>query len=145
MREEVLWSDYDHWSYEDPQNPRAPPYSLYTGLNAKWTLVTFIALLFLHALAVFLTELFTSAEFRKEKGSKFQKAIHIITNTNMPTPYRDWDHEDVSVEEHRMRHKKTEREMICLSIVNTGFSLMLLVPLWYTGESLMSSLIVTED
>ena len=86
MREEVLWSDYDHWSYEDPQDPKAPPYSLYTGLNAKWTLVTFIAHLFLHALAVFLTELFTSAEFRKEKGSKFQKAIHVITNTNIPTP-----------------------------------------------------------
>ena len=142
MTEEVLWSDYDHWSYDDPQDPRAPPYSLYTGLSAKWTLVTFIALLILHALAVFLIKLLTSAEFRKEKGRVVQKTIHIIFNTNIPTPFRDWDHEDVSVEEHRRRHKKTEREMFCLFIINTVFSLTLLVPLWYTGEFVMKLILL---
>ena len=134
MREEVLWSTLDRWSYEDPQHPRAAPYSIYTGLSAKWTLVIFIALLILHALVVVLIKLRTSVEFRKERGRVFQKTIHIIFNTNIPTPFRDWDHEDVSVEEHRRRHKKTEREMFCLFIVNSVFSLMLLTPLWYTGK-----------
>ena len=133
MTEEVLWSDYDHWSYEDPQDPRAPHYSLYTGLSAKWTLVIFIALLILHALSVLLIKLCTSADFRKEKGRVFQKIIHIISNKNIPTPYRDWDYGNVSVEEHRRRYKRTDREMICLFIVNTVFSFILLVPLWYTG------------
>ena len=48
--------------------------------------------------------------------------------------YRDWDHKDVSVEEHRRRYKKTETEMGCLLLVNTVFSLVLLGPLWYTGQ-----------
>ena len=48
--------------------------------------------------------------------------------------YRDWDHEDVSVEEHRRRYKRTEKEMGCLLLVNTVFSLVLLGPLWYTGQ-----------
>ncbi len=49
--------------------------------------------------------------------------------------YRDWDHEDVSVEERRRRYKRTEKEMGCLLLVNTVFSLALLCPLWYTGQS----------
>ena len=48
--------------------------------------------------------------------------------------FRDWDIGDVSVEEHRRRFKKTEIEMGCLLLVNTVFSLMLLGPLWYTGQ-----------
>ena len=64
----------------------------------------------------------------------FQKAIHVITCTNIPTMFRDWDHGNVSVEEHRRRYKKTEIEMGCLLLVNTVFSLMLLCPLWYTGQ-----------
>ena len=87
----------------------------------------------LHSLAIVVTKLITSKEFRKG-GSWFQKAIHVITCTNIPTMFCDWDHEDVSVEEHKKRYKKTEIEMGCLLLVNTVFSLMYLGPLWYTGQ-----------
>merc|ERR1712032_1215615 len=73
-----------------------------------------------------------SAEFREESGSGFQKAVHVITCSNIPVPFRDWDHEDVSVEEHRRRYARTKREMLCLLLTNTVFSLALLGPLWYT-------------
>ena len=135
MREKVLWSDYDRWSYDKPQDPTAPLYSLYTGLSAKWTLFSFIAICILHALAVVLVKLYISEEFRNEKRNMFQKTIHVISNINIPTPYRDWDHGNLSVEEHRRRHKSTEREMICLFLVNAVFSLTLLVPVWYTGQA----------
>ena len=136
MTEDVLWSTLDRWTYEASRDPKAPPYSLYTGLSAKWTLITFIALFILHALAVVLVKLTTSTEFRKDRGSGFQKTIHVITNTNVPTPYRDWDHMNISVEEHRgrRRYKRTEREMFCLFLVNAVFSLSLLTPLWFTGK-----------
>ena len=132
-REEVLWSTLDRWSYEDPQDPRAPPYSIYTGLSAKWTMITFIAIFILQALAVFLVKLCISADFSKEKGGVFQKTIHIISNTNIPSPYRDWDHGNLSVEEHKRRYKRTEREMIYLFVFNAIFSLTLLIPVWFTG------------
>ena len=123
------------WNYEDPENPTSPAYTLYTGLTAKMTLVAFICILLLHCLAIVVVKLITSAEFRQESGSRFQKAVHVITCSNIPGPYRDWDHEDVPVEEYQRRNARTKREMLCLLLTNTVFSLALLGPLWYTGNS----------
>ena len=95
--------------------------------------MAFFGLFLLHSLATVVTKLITSEEFRKG-GIRFQKVIHIITCTNIPTMFRDWDIGDASVEEHRNRYKKTEIEMGCLLLVNTVFSLMYLGPLWYTGQ-----------
>ena len=136
MREEVLWSDLDRWSYGDPEEPRGPPYSLYTGLSAKLTLAAFFTIVFLHGLTIFLVKFWTSVEFRNEEGNVFKKIIHVISNTNIPSPYRDWDFGHHSVEEHKRKYKRTEREMICLFLVSTVFSLLLLTPLWFTGIKL---------
>ena len=133
MTEEVAWSDLDRWSYENPQDPKAPEYTLYTGLSAKWTLASFFAILVLHLMAVFLVKMNTSDEFRMGKGTWFQKSNHVILNTNIPRPFRDWDYGNLTIGEHRRRYKRTEKEMLCLFLVNTIFSLMLLVPLWFTG------------
>ena len=124
------------WNYEDPQNPTSPAYSLYTGLSAKMTLVAFICILLLHCLAIVVVKLITSAEFREEPGSWFQKVIHVITCSNIPVPFRDWDHGDFSVEETQRRYARSRWEMISLLLTNTVFSLMLLGPLWYTGRYL---------
>ena len=107
---------------------------MYTGITAKMTLMAFFLLLSLHTLLVALVKLCTSEEFRSRDGSSFQKMIHVISNINIPTPFRDWDVGDFSVEEHKRRHWRTEMEMGCLFIVNIGFSLALLLPLWYTGQ-----------
>ena len=95
--------------------------------------MAFAGLFLLNSQTIVIIKLITSEEFRKG-GIRFQKAIHIITCTNIPTMFKDWDHQDVSVEEHRRRHKKTEIEMGCLLLVNTVFSLTYLGPLWYTGQ-----------
>ena len=94
--------------------------------------MAFGGLFLLHSLTIVIIKLITSEDFRKG-GIRFQKVMHIINNTNIPTAFRDWDHENVSVEEHRRRYKKTEIEMGCLLLVNTVFSLMYLGPMWYTG------------
>ena len=111
----------------------APYYDLYTGLTAKMTLKAFFILLSLHTLMVTLVKLCTS-EFRSRDGCSFQKMIHVISNINIQSPFRDWDVGDFSVEEHERRHWRTEMEMGCLFIVHTVFSLALLVPVWYTGQ-----------
>ena len=95
--------------------------------------MAFAGLFTLHSLAIVVTKLITSEEFRKG-GIRFQKVIHIITCTNVPKMFRDWDHGHHSVEEHRRRYKKTEIEMGCLLLVNTVFSLLYLCPMWYTGQ-----------
>ena len=96
------------WNYTDPSNPEAPYYNLYTGLTAKMTLMVFFILLSLHTLMVALVKLCTSEEFRSRDGSRFQKVIHVISNINIPTPFRDWDVGDFSVEEHKRRRLRTE-------------------------------------
>ena len=104
-------------------------------MTAKMTLMAFFLLLGLHTLIVTGVKLCTSEEFRRRDGrSSLKILIHVIYNINIPTPFRDWDVDDVSVEEHRWRHWMTEMEMGCLFIVNTVFSLALLGPLWYTGQ-----------
>lgn len=122
------------WNYTNPLAPEAPDYSIYTGLSAKMTLMAFFLLLGLHTLMVALVKLSTSEEFRSRDGKSFKKMIHVIANLNIPSPFRDWDAGDFSVEEHRRRRFWTELEMGCLFIVNTVFSMALLVPLWYTGQ-----------
>ena len=112
----------------------APDYNIYTGLTAKMTLMAFFLLLGLHTLMVALVKLSTSGEFRSRDGKKFKKMIHVISNINIPSPFRDWDAGDFSVKEHRRRRWWTELEMGCLFIVNTVFSMALLGPLWYTGQ-----------
>ena len=144
MSEEVRWSDLDRWSYEKPQDPQAPEYTLYTGLTAKWTLAAFFVLLTFHLLAVFLVKMYTSVEFWRGKGTVFQKSVHILSNTNIPRAFRDWDYGNPSLEEHRRRYKRTEKEMVCLILVNTVFSLMLLMPLWYTGTIMLNNMATSK-
>ena len=98
------------------------------------TLMAFFLLLSLHTLTVALVKLCTSGEFRTRDGNGFKKIIHVISNINIPSPFRDWDAGNFSVEEHRRRRWNTEVEMGCLFIVNTVFSMALLFPLWYTGQ-----------
>ena len=100
------------------------------------TLMAFFLLLSLHTLMVTLVKLSTSGEFRSRDGKSFKVLIHVIGNINIPSPFRDWDVGDLSVEEHRRRRRWTEVEMGCLFIVNTVFSMALLGPLWYTGQQI---------
>ena len=101
------------------------------------TLMAFFLLLGLHTLIVALVKLSTSGEFRSRDGKSFKKMIHVFSNINIASPFRDWDAGNCSVGEHRRRRWKTEVEMGCLFIVNTVFSMALLAPLWYTGQKIL--------
>ena len=94
--------------------------------------MAFAGIFLLHSLSIVIIKLITSEEFRAAE-SRFQKFVHVLTCTNIPTMYRDWDHREGSVEEHKKRYVRTEIEMGCLLVVNTVFSLMHLGPLWYSG------------
>ena len=38
MTKTISWSTLDRWTYDDMKHPKAPPYTLYTGLSLKHTL-----------------------------------------------------------------------------------------------------------
>ena len=60
--------------------------------------------------------------------------LHAVQNSNIPFPYKDWDEEEGTIEEHRTRFRTTLIEVISVTLVNFIFSSLLLVPLIYTGE-----------
>ena len=73
MTEEVAWSDLDRWSYENPQDPEAPHYTLYTGLTLQQTFTSFLVLLYFHLIAIMAVKIFTSASIKKAGKLEFLK------------------------------------------------------------------------
>ena len=127
------WSDLDRWDYSDPNNPTAPPsYSIYTGSTLEETFVAFIILSVVQICSLFLVKALTSEDFRR-KGHYTNKMIDLVLNTNFSHPYKDWDDGLHSVAEYRQRYRATCREMAWTLATNIVFSLMMMVPVWYTG------------
>ena len=135
----LLWSEVDRWNYyEDINEPTPPPYTLYTGFTLKWTFVTFGLLMVFHAVSMMMVKLFTSQEF-KEDGNIFNKLMHVVQNIHCSFPYKDWDEDEgksATKEEFRERFHNTETEMIWSQLLNIGVSMIMLLPLWFTGQLL---------
>ena len=137
LTEKVLWSELDRWNYyEDPLDPIPPSYSFYTGFTLKWTFLTFFVIMIFHALSMLLVKIFTSTEFKEDRNT-YEKLLHVIENLNSALPYRDWDEDDgksTTKKEFAGRSQKTEREMILSQLVNIGISMIMLIPIWFTGQ-----------
>ena len=143
LNETIYWTELDHWDYSMPQDPTPPPYSLYTLFSLQTTFIAGSVLMVLQFLTITVIKILTSLEFRK-KDHYVSKFIHVILNLNYATPYADWDKGDHTIQEFRARFKATCKEMAVTIFVNILFTLMMLVPLWYTGQRrhLMSRIFV---
>ena len=119
-------------NYDDPNSPVPPPYSFYTGLDLYLAFLVFWIIFFLHISAILITKLLTVRSMR-ESANILDKILHAVHNSNIPFPYKDWDVDDGTVEEHRGRFKATLREVNCVMVVNLFFNSLLLGPLIYTG------------
>ena len=99
----------------------------------KHTFIASAVLLAVHLLVLVLAKLLTSQEF-KSRGDYTNKFLHIIENSNYATPYVDWDEGEFSTEEYRRRFRATVKEMAVTLTINAFSSVVMLVPLWYTGD-----------
>ena len=79
------------------------------------------------------TKYAASEEFR-ELGSQFNKCLHILQNINFAFPWSDWDEGVFSKEEFQRRYSNTENEMFLTCAVNSFFSIIMLIPIWFTGK-----------
>ena len=130
----LYWSELDRWNYYgSPDDPTPPSYSLYTGLTLKWTFVTFFMLMAFQFLSISLVKIFTSKEFKEDRDI-FNKCLHILQNLNFPFVYVDWDEKMVTRDEFQTRYKNTEQEMKWSFIVSSLFSIIMLLPIWFTGR-----------
>ena len=129
MTEKVLWTDIDRYNYE---SSTPPPYTLYTGLSLGQSFITFIGIFVVHFLCILLLKSFTVDHFWMK--NHYNKFVHILTNMNIATPWRDWDYDKCSVEQHKIKHRKVNIEMALIMLVNMVISLFMLCPLFYTGN-----------
>ena len=140
LKATVLWGELDRWDYTDPQEPGGtpPPYSIYTFLTLGQSFTMFLILMGLHTLAMLVVKIATSEEFRKKENFTI-KCLHVIQNLSMATPYQDWDEGVFTIPQYRERFRRTNIEMLwCLS-VNIVVSLVMVVPVCFTGKILLST------
>ena len=141
LTEPLLWNDLDRWNYyEDVNEPTPPPYTLYTGFTLKWTFVTFGLLMFFHAVSMMMVKLFTSQEFKEERNT-FNKLMHVVQNIHCSFPYKDWDEDEAksdTKEEFKKRFQNTENEMMMSQLLNICVSMIMLIPIWFSGEYTLS-------
>ena len=128
------WTDLDRWNYyDDPANPTPPSYVLYTGFNIGQYFGLFWLTLFLHTGTNILLKLLTSQKFRTE-ASTLDKFIHCLENCNIPSPWKDWDEDSVTVEDHITQFKSVMWEMFGTILINFIFGVIMMLPLSFTGD-----------
>ena len=132
LNETIFWTELDRWEYSDPHNPTPPHYSIYTMMTLADTFKAFIAISALNFLMILIVKMLTSPEFRT-RGHLTNKFVHVLQNTNYGFPYKDWDDGKHTVEEFRLKYKTVCKEMAYTLATNIVFSLVMMVPLWYTG------------
>ena len=133
LNETIYWSELDRWDYSNKENPAPPHYSLYSLLSLKFTFIFLLILSILQFLSIYAMKSFTSNDFQQEEHL-VNKFIHILENINYATPYKDWDHGDLSINEFRKRFTNLKREMIATYAINFFFTIIMMIPLWFCGE-----------
>ena len=135
LKEETLWLELDRWNQDDSDKSTPPEYSLYTGLSLGNTFILFLIMTVLQLLVLYFVKNKSSMNFRRKSERRFNKIVHILENLNISFPWQDWDEgECCSVEQFRKNHDDVKREMFRTFGVNSFFSIIMLVPLWYTGK-----------
>ena len=137
LNKTMNWGELDRWNYTNPDLATPPPYTVYTFLTLGEAFRVFLIIMGAHMLAMLLVKIATSSQFRIRKHP-LRKLIHVIQNLSLATPYQDWDEmedEEVrTIPEYKTRFRRTNIEMACCLSLNIVVSLLLLMPLFYTGK-----------
>ena len=124
--EPIPWAMFDRWSQGEP-----PSYTLYTFFSLKTIFIIFLAFNLFQAVVIFIVKRATSSNFKK--AGLIRQMIHALENTSIPTPFRDWDVDPGTDQEHRERVREVVTEVLSTLVVNKVIGIIMLVPLMYTG------------
>merc|ERR1712020_538926 len=129
----LTWGEIDRWTFENGTYPGTPPgYNLYTLFTLAESVQLFAILIFLQFLAVYMVKVLKTEKFRE--ADKLEKFLHVMENMNIPYPVEDFDVLNGTEREHRERFEKVNTEVLLTMLVNMLIHLVMLAPLWYTGN-----------
>ena len=133
LNQTLLWSQLDRWDYYTDDIPSPPKYDLYTLLSLQNTFIALMVLSILQFVAILIVKRCISPDFRKE-DHKTNMILHTLENLNFASPFRDWDDGDYSIQQFRERASAVRKEMIWTQAINFLATMVMMVPLWYTGR-----------
>ena len=128
----VAFSQIFRTDYSNPDNWKTPSYTAYTILSLGEAYAVFFGVLVLKAVLVLALKAWLSEDFwAASKGSKLK---HVLEAINCAEPYSDWDAGEGRPAEHMKRWWATFRETAAMIGLHFLFNLLLLVPIFVTGE-----------
>ena len=134
------WGEIDRWIFDNDTDPGTPPgYNRYTLFTLAESVQLFLIVIFLQFLAVYMVKVMTSKKFRE--ADKLEKLIHVTENMSIAYPMEDFDVLNGSAREHRERFEKVNKEVLTTMIINCLINMLMLGPLWYTGNMRIANII----
>ena len=134
QRDAVLLTSIHRSNYSiDPLHPIPPSYTMYTIFSLGNAFLALLGLMFIQSLLIFLLKRKLSPEFALATWTG--KLHHMMEAINIPDCFSDWDDNEGDVEEHRRRKTAVMRETSIMILVQFISNLLMLVPLWVTGEA----------
>ena len=131
-QQSVAFSQIFRTDYSNPDNWKTPSYTAYTILTLGQAYSVFLGLLVLKAILMSVLKAWLSENFRAaSKGSKLK---HVLEAINCAEPYSDWDSGEGGPAEHMRRWWATFRETAAMIGLHFLFNLVLLLPIFMTGE-----------
>ena len=140
LKKTILWTELDRWNYM-AEIPSPPNYNFYTLLTLQETFIALICLSILQFIAIFVVKRCISLDFRKEEHTT-NKVLHTLENLNFASPFRDWDDGDYSIQQFKERATAVRKEMIWTQAINFLATILMMVPLWYTGTYKMAWILI---
>ena len=129
----ITWGEIDRWTFDDETELGTPPgYNKYTLFTLAESVQLFAILIFLQILAVYMVKVMKAEKFRE--ADKLEKLLHVMENLNIPYPVEDFDVQNGREREHRERFNKVNTEVVLTMLFNMLIHLLMLAPLWYTGN-----------
>ena len=122
----------DKWDYTGAI-PSPPQYNAYTLLSLQHTFIALMVLTILQFIGIIVVKICFSMKFREEEH-KTNMILHTLENINFASPFRDWDDGDCSIQQFRERASAVHKEMVWTQAINFLASMLMMMPLWYTGR-----------
>ena len=127
------WKKLTRFDYSDPKNPIPPPVTIYTKFNLETYLIGFWILLSIQALVILLGKKLSNPE-RFAALNWIEIIGNCMGNIWIPTPFQDWDHEDVAIPLYKLRQKNNNKELLCTIVIHWIFNIIFLAPIWILGK-----------
>ena len=137
LKKTVFWSELDRWKYADSKTPTPPNYTTYTFMTLQETFFALIVLSIAQFIALYLVKICISKDFREE-NLLTNRFLHVIENINFSSPFRDWDDGDYSIQQFKKRANSVRKEMIWTQTINFLTTILMVVPLCYTGKNVQT-------